>query len=56
MRKDGERISRTPSREEGVCDGAGQGEVRSGPEHLDHSQDFASESPRSNLRTRNSIP
>lgn len=53
--KDGERTSRTPSREKGVCDGVGQVEVRSGPEHLNHTQDFASELPRSNLRRGKSI-
>lgn len=55
MGKDGERISGTPSREEGVWDGVGQVEVRSGSEHLNLAQDFASESPCSNLRTRSSI-
>lgn len=55
MGKDGERTSRTPSREKGVCDGVGQVEVRSGPEHLNHTQDFASELPRSNLRRGKSI-
>lgn len=39
--KDGERISRAPCREQGVCDGAGQGEMRSDPEHFSHTQDLA---------------
>lgn len=55
MGRDGERIPRSPLREQGVCDGEGQVEVRSGPEHLNHTQGFASEPPCSNLRTRNSI-
>lgn len=55
IQQDGERISRTPSREEGVCEGVGQVEVRSGPEHLNHTQGFALEQPCSNLRTRSSI-
>ena len=55
MEEDGERISSSPSREMGVCDGARQAEVRSGPGHLNHTQDFAPEESRSNLRTRNTV-
>lgn len=55
VQQDEERISRTPSREEGVWEGVGQVEVRSGPEHVNHTQGFAVESPCSNLRMRNSI-
>lgn len=54
VQQDGERISRTPSREEGVWDGVGQVRVRSGPEHLNHTQGFALESLCSNLSTRSS--
>lgn len=53
--EDGEGISSIPWREMGVCNRVGQGEVRSGPGHLNGTQDFAPEESHPNPRTRNTV-